>query len=204
MPTGLRRRSRRSCARSARCSASCRPSRRRTRSSSDFLPWAASDGMEHRNSTILTEPARLRRPGRAARRAQHRRPRVLPQLERRAHPPAIARAVQARRAEPVRRVVVRRRVHELLRAAHHAARRVSGASTTLPARIGHMLDLVIRSPARKYRSAEEVSRFAQFVDAGVVDRPDEHRQHTSSPTTTGARSSASASICRCERAPITR
>src|SRR5688572_16903747 len=26
---------------------------------SDFLPWAASDGMEHRNSTVLTEPARL-------------------------------------------------------------------------------------------------------------------------------------------------
>ena len=24
----------------------------------DFLPWAASDGMEHRNSTILTAPAR--------------------------------------------------------------------------------------------------------------------------------------------------
>ena len=29
---------------------------------SDFLPWADSDGMEHRNSTILTEPARLRMP----------------------------------------------------------------------------------------------------------------------------------------------
>ena len=28
----------------------------------DFLPWAASDGMEHRNSAILTEPARLRVP----------------------------------------------------------------------------------------------------------------------------------------------
>jgi predicted metalloprotease with PDZ domain len=34
-------------------------------------------------------------------------------------------------------------------------------------RMGHALDLVIRSPARKYRSAEEVSRFAQFVDAAV-------------------------------------
>ena len=28
----------------------------------DYLPWAQHDGMEHRNSTILTEPARLRVP----------------------------------------------------------------------------------------------------------------------------------------------
>ena len=38
---------------------------------------------------------------------------------------------------------------------------------SLPGRLGNALDLVIRSPARKYRSAEEVSRFAQFVDAAV-------------------------------------
>ena len=38
-------------------------------------------------------------------------------------------------------------------------------------RIGQALDLVIRSPARKYRSAEEVSRLAQFVDAAVWTDP---------------------------------
>ena len=38
-------------------------------------------------------------------------------------------------------------------------------------RMGYMLDLVIRSPARKYRSAEEVSRLAQFVDAAVWTDP---------------------------------
>ena len=38
-------------------------------------------------------------------------------------------------------------------------------------RMGHVLDLVIRSPARKYRSAEEVSRLAQFVDGAVWTDP---------------------------------
>ena len=58
---------------------------------------------------------------------------------------------------------------------------------------------MIRSPARRYRSAEEVSRLAQFVDAaaGAIRRTS---AITSSPTTTGARSSAWASISRCARA----
>ena len=34
-----------------------------------------------------------------------------------------------------------------------------------------MLDTVIRSPARKYRSAEEVSRLAQFVDQASWSDP---------------------------------
>jgi predicted metalloprotease with PDZ domain len=34
-------------------------------------------------------------------------------------------------------------------------------------RAGQALDQVTRSPARKYRSAEEASRFAQFVDGAV-------------------------------------
>jgi len=35
------------------------------------------------------------------------------------------------------------------------------------ARMGQSLDLILRSPARKYRSAEDASRFAQFVDAAA-------------------------------------
>ena len=41
----------------------------------------------------------------------------------------------------------------------------------LASRIGDMLDTVIRSPARKYRSAEEVSRLAQFVDQASWSDP---------------------------------
>ena len=41
--------------------------------------------------------------------------------------------------------------------------------------MGQMLDSVIRTPARKYRSAEDVSRFAQFVDAAVWTDPDNLR-----------------------------
>ena len=41
----------------------------------------------------------------------------------------------------------------------------------LASRIGDMLDTVIRSPARKYRSAEDVSRLAQFVDQASWSDP---------------------------------
>ena len=52
----------------------------------DYLPYATADGMEHRNSTVITAPASIAQ--RAARPARHRRARVLPLLERRADPPA--------------------------------------------------------------------------------------------------------------------
>ena len=60
----------------------------------DYLPWAIGDGMEHRNSTILTSSSSIAyQPAGSAR---HDRARVLPRLERGTHPPAIARAVQLR------------------------------------------------------------------------------------------------------------
>jgi hypothetical protein len=82
--------------------------------------------MEHRNSTILTEPARLRSPDEqlgALSTAVHEffhswnveriRPRSLE-------------PVKARCAESRRRVVVCGRVYAVLRAAHHAAVRPDG------------------------------------------------------------------------------
>ncbi len=143
---------------------------------SDFLPWAASDGMEHRNSAILTEPARLRVPEEqraALSTAAHEffhswnveriRPQSLEPFELDAANPSgelwFAEGFTSY-YEPL----------TLQRAGLSEVDQFAG-------RIRHLLDLVIRSPARKYRSAEEVSRLAQFVDAAVWTDPTNTDNH---------------------------
>ena len=137
---------------------------------SDFLPWADSDGMEHRNSTILTEPARLRVPaeqrgalGTAAHEFFHSwnveriRPRSLEPFRLDAPNPSgelwFAEGFTSYYGPLT-----------MQRAGYSDLDEFAG-------RTGRVLDLVMRSPARKYRSAEEVSRFAQFVDAAVWTDP---------------------------------
>jgi predicted metalloprotease with PDZ domain len=137
---------------------------------SDFLPWAESDGMEHRNSAIVTEPARLRIPDErlgALSTAAHEffhswnveriRPRSLEPFTLDAPNPSgelwFAEGFTSY-YEPL----------TLHRSGLVEVDQFAG-------RMGHVLDLVIRSPARKYRSAEEVSRLAQFVDAAVWTDP---------------------------------
>ena len=79
----------------------------------DYLPYAADDAMEHRNSTVMTSSGSIReQPDRTAR---YRGARVLSRLERRADTPAFARAVRLRARQHVRRVVAGRRVHAVLR-----------------------------------------------------------------------------------------
>jgi predicted metalloprotease with PDZ domain len=137
---------------------------------SDFLPWAASDGMEHRNSAILTEPARLRVPDEqraALSTAAHEffhswnveriRPRSLEPFKLDAPNPSGELWFAEGFTSYYEPLTLQR----------------SGLSEVdeFAGRMGHVLDLVIRSPARKYRSAEEVSRLAQFVDAAVWTDP---------------------------------
>jgi predicted metalloprotease with PDZ domain len=137
---------------------------------SDFLPWAASDGMEHRNSAILTEPARLRVPDEmhgALSTAAHEffhswnveriRPQSLEPFKLDAPNPS----GELWFAEGFTNYYG---PLTLQRAGLSGVDEFAGS-------MGHVLDLVIRSPARKYRSAEEVSRFAQFVDAAVWPDP---------------------------------
>ena len=133
---------------------------------SDFLPWANSDGMEHRNSTILTEPARLRVPDEqlaALSTAAHEffhswnveriRPRSLEPMKLDAPNPSSELWFAEGFTQYYGPLIMHR----------------SGLTEIeeFAASIGQALDLVIRSPARKYRSAEEVSLFAQFVDGAV-------------------------------------
>lgn len=129
----------------------------------DYLPWAADDGMEHRNSTILTAPYRLRLPDEQ-----------LGLLSTVAH--EFFHSWNVERIRPASlepfRLDAPNPSGELWFAEGFTSyygpltMRRTGlwGVQDFAGRIGHTLDLVLRSPARKYRSAEDVSRLAQFVD----------------------------------------
>ncbi len=129
----------------------------------DYLPSASEDGMEHRNSTILTAPYGMRRPDEqlallstAAHEFFHSwnveriRPASLEPFKLDAPNPSgelwFAEGITFYYEPLVMRRAGLRSIEEFA------------------GRIGYILDNIIRSPARKYRSAEDVSRFAQFVD----------------------------------------
>ena len=135
----------------------------------DYLPWAANDGMEHRNSAILTSPGRLRVPDEqldALATVAHEffhswnveriRPRSLEPF-----------ALDA--ANPSGELWFGEGFTQYY---HHLVMRRAGLWNVeaFAARIGGIVDGVARSAARKYRSAEDMSRFAQYVDeAAWVD-----------------------------------
>jgi predicted metalloprotease with PDZ domain len=142
----------------------------------DYLPWAAHDAMEHRNSTILTGAGRLRDPddrldllSNAAHEFFHSwnieriRPRSLEPFRLDAPNPSGELWFGEGFTHYYEPLTMQR----------------SGLSNLdrFAASIGHMLDLVIRSPARKYRSAEEASRFAQYVDQASWSDPTAFDNH---------------------------
>ena len=110
----------------------------------DYLPYANGDGMEHRNSTVITAAGSIA--SSRERPARHRRARVLPLLERRAHPPEGARAVRLRSREHVGRAVARRRLHPVLRPAGAAARRSSTISRRPRAPSAGLIESVVAGP----------------------------------------------------------
>jgi len=142
----------------------------------DYLPWASSDGMEHRNSTILTEPARLRMPDEqegALSTAAHEF----------FHSWNVER-IRPKSLEPFR-LDVPNPAAELWFAEGFTSyygpliMQRSGLSGVdeFAGGMSRMLDLVLRSPARKYRSAADVSRMAQFVDAAIWPEPSNLDNH---------------------------
>ena len=133
---------------------------------SDYLPWANSDGMEHRNSTILTESARLRVPD------EH-----LAALDTAAHEffhswnverirPRSLEPVKLDAPNPSRDLWFAEGFTQYYGPLIMQRSGLTGIDA-FAAAIGQALDVVIRSPARKYRSVEEVSLFAQYVDGAV-------------------------------------
>ena len=136
----------------------------------DFLPYASADGMEHRNSTILTGSASLGAPDQ-----------MLDMLSTAAHEffhSWNVERIRPRSLEPFR-LDAPNPSGELWFAEGFTSyyeplvMQRSGLWNIgrLASRLGDMLDTVIRSPARKYRSAEEVSRLAQFVDQASWSDP---------------------------------
>ncbi len=117
----------------------------------DYLPYASGDGMEHRNSTVMTSASAIRTERGGA--ARHGCPRVLPQLERRAHPPALARAVRFRARQHVRRAVAGRRIHAVLRPALDEPRRCRRPSRDRSTTSNDLITSALLSPGRSVRSA---------------------------------------------------
>ena len=129
----------------------------------DFLPHASSDGMEHRNSTILTASASLRT-------ADQQLDLLSTAAHEFFHSWNIER-MRPRSLEPFK-----------LDASNPSGELWFGEGFTsyyeqltmhragfwslehLASRLSYNLDMVVRSPARKYISAEDASRFAQFID----------------------------------------
>ena len=137
---------------------------------SDFLPNATADAMEHRNSTILTARGSLGEPeqmlsmlGNAAHEFFHSwnveriRPQSLEPFRLDGPNPSGELWFAEGFTSYYEPLVMQR----------------SGLWTIgrFASRFGGMLDAVIRSPARKYRSAEDMSRFAQFVDQASWSDP---------------------------------
>ena len=90
----------------------------------DYVRWGAGDGMEHRNSTSISNPGVIAaHRGRPAPGARHDLARVLPCLERRAHPAGRPRAVRLHAREHHVLPLARRGLHAVLRAAAADARR---------------------------------------------------------------------------------
>ena len=160
---------------------------------SDYLAWASSDGMEHRNSAILTEPARLRVPDE-----------LLGALSTAAHEffhSWNVERLRPRSLEPIR-LDAPNPSGELwfaegftqyygLLITHRSG--VTGIDH-LAASLGHSLNLVIRSPARKYPERGRGEPLGAIRRRGSDGPTRQTTTITSFPTTTGAGSSASASI----------
>jgi predicted metalloprotease with PDZ domain len=138
----------------------------------DLLPADNWDGMEHRNSTFITSPAALRAPG--------ERPGILGAVSHEFFHSWNVERIRPRSIEPFNLEGANisgelwfaegftQYYGTLLlhRAGFANLDQTAGAW-------GGSLDTVIRSPARKYRSAEDMSRMAAIVDEGFTfDEPD--------------------------------
>jgi predicted metalloprotease with PDZ domain len=137
---------------------------------SDYLPWASGDGMEHRNSTVLSSAGALRHPG--------QRLSLLGTVAHEFFHAWNMERIRSRALEPFdfeeADVSSELWLGEGVTSYYDdLIMRRSGLSpveTTL-ASFASLIDAVTTSPGRRIRTAEEMSRLAPFVDAAVsVDR----------------------------------
>ncbi|MSO56534.1 MAG: M61 family peptidase [Acidobacteria bacterium] len=145
----------------------------------DYLPYASRDGMEHRNSAVMTSAGALNV-------AEEREDIIRTAAHEFFHCWSVER-IRPRSLEPFN-LEEANMSGELWLAEGFASyyeavilRRTGLVDLAQTAEtFGRDLDRVIRSPARKYRSAEDMSRMAPFVNAAVFgDRTDFENTHIS-------------------------
>jgi predicted metalloprotease with PDZ domain len=142
----------------------------------DYLPWASDDGMEHRNSTVLTAPYSMRTP-------DEQLALVATVAHEFFHSWNVER-IRPASLEPFK-LDAPNPSEELWFAegftSYYAPLTMQRAGLwsveDFAGRIGYTLDVVTRSPARKYRSAVDVSRLAQFVDQAAWTDPTSFANH---------------------------
>ena len=142
----------------------------------DFLPYAEPDAMEHRNSTILTHAGSLRDP--------EQRLQVLSIAAHEFFHSWNLERIRPRSLEPFR-LDAPNPSGELwfgegfTNYYEHLIMQRTGLAdiNRFVSRLGATLDTVIRSPARKYRSAQDVSLLAQFVDQAAWIDPTNFVNH---------------------------
>ena len=147
----------------------------------DYLPWATGDGMEHRNSTVITgsaEGATIAR--QALETAAHEffhawnveriRPRALEPFD-------------FERPAASGELWLAEGVTQLLPGRDAGARRAWRASTRRSAASGRSIEAVAKTPALAFRSAAEMSRMASLVDGANPRRSHQLAEHATSRTT---------------------
>jgi predicted metalloprotease with PDZ domain len=136
----------------------------------DYLPYATRDGMEHRNSTVMTSPGALRDPG--------QRSDLLATAAHEFFHCWNVERIRPRSLEPFN-LEDANMSGELWLAEGFTSyydalvmQRTGLASLAeTVSTFGGILDSVVQSPARRFRSAVDMSRLAPFVDAASwIDR----------------------------------
>jgi predicted metalloprotease with PDZ domain len=132
----------------------------------DYLPYATWDGMEHRNSTFMTSSGALRVPDERAS--------ILGTVSHEFFHGWNVERIRPRSLEPFSLEEANMSGELWLAEGFtnyygYLILQRAGLATLdeTAATWGGTLDTVIRSPARKYRSAEDMSRMAPFVDAAA-------------------------------------
>ena len=136
----------------------------------DYLPYASRDGMEHRNSTVMTGAGTLRNAG--------QRSDLLDTAAHEFFHCWNVERIRPRSLEPFdfeeANMSGELWLAEGFTSYYDALVMQRTGLATLAETIstfGSTLDTVVRSPARRYRSAEDMSRLAPFVDAASwIDR----------------------------------
>ncbi len=137
---------------------------------SDYLPWASGDGMEHRNSTILSGPGALRNPG--------QRGGLLGTVAHEFFHAWNMERIRARDIEPFNfeeaDVSGELWLGEGFTSYYDALLMRRAGLTPLEGTLGSFagtINAVQLSPGRRLRTAEDMSRLAPFVDAAAaIDR----------------------------------